>query len=97
MKRIPLFAPIILAALYLLPALHAADKPNIVFILSDDQGYEDAGFMGSKEIKTPNLDKLAHAGTILKSFYVQPVCSPTRASLMTGRYVSHAGVYHVPT
>jgi len=61
-------------------------KPNIVIILADDQGYEDSGFMGSKEIVTPNLDKLAHEGMILKSFYVQPVCSPSRAALMSGRY-----------
>lgn len=51
--------------------------------------------MGSTEIRTPHLDRLAGAGTILESFYVQPVCSPTRASLMTGRYVSRTGAYHV--
>jgi arylsulfatase A-like enzyme len=73
----------------------APAKPNIVYILADDMGYADAGFNGCKEIKTPNLDKLAHAGAILKSFYVQPVCSPTRASLMTGRYVAHTGVYTI--
>jgi arylsulfatase A-like enzyme len=72
-----------------------ADQPNIVFILSDDQGYADVGFMGATEIRTPHLDQLASRGTILESFYVQPVCSPTRASLMTGRYVSRTGVYHV--
>lgn len=70
-------------------------KPNIVYILADDMGYADAGFNGGKEIKTPHLDRLAKAGTILRSFYVQPVCSPTRASLMTGRYVTHTGVYSV--
>jgi len=73
----------------------AADKPNIVYILADDMGYADAGFNGCKDIQTPNLDKLARNGVILKSFYVQPVCSPTRASLMTGRYVAHTGVYSV--
>jgi arylsulfatase A-like enzyme len=70
-------------------------KPNIVYILADDMGYADAGFNGGKEIKTPHLDRIAKAGTILRSFYVQPVCSPTRASLMTGRYVTHTGVYSV--
>ncbi len=70
-------------------------RPNIIFILSDDQGYADAGFMGSTEIRTPHLDQLAQTGTVLESFYVQPVCSPTRATLMTGRYVSRTGVYHV--
>lgn len=73
----------------------AADKPNILYILVDDMGYADAGFNGCRDIRTPNLDKLAKAGTVLSSFYVQPVCSPTRASLMTGRYVAHTGVYSV--
>jgi arylsulfatase A-like enzyme len=70
-------------------------RPNIVLIVADDMGYADAGFNGCKEIKTPHLDKLAAAGTVLKSFYVQPVCSPTRAVLMTGRYPVRTGVYGV--
>src|SRR5436190_21583872 len=73
-------------------ALHAADAPNIVLILADDLGREDCGFMGGKEIKTPRIDKLAVAGTILEAFYVQPVCSPTRAALMTGRYPIRHGL-----
>jgi len=73
----------------------AQGRPNIVYFLADDLGYADVGFMGGKEIKTPNLDKLAKSGAILESYYVQPVCSPTRASLMTGRYVAHTGVYQV--
>jgi arylsulfatase A-like enzyme len=77
------------------PALRAADKPNIVYILADDMGYADAGFNGGRQIQTPNLDRLAKAGVILSSFYGQPLCSPTRASLMTGRYVTHTGVYSV--
>ena len=72
-----------------------AAQPNILYILADDMGYEDAGFMGSKEIRTPELDKLAHAGTILSSYYVQPLCSPTRATLMTGRYPTRTGVYTI--
>lgn len=70
-------------------------KPNIVYILADDMGYADAGFMGNKFIHTPNLDKLASAGAVLRSFYVQPVCSPTRSCLLTGRYVAHTGVYTI--
>lgn len=73
----------------------AAEKPNILYILADDMGYADAGFNGCKDIQTPHLDKLAHAGAILKSFYVQPVCSPTRAALMTGRYAIRTGVYTI--
>ncbi len=73
--------------------LHAADaqKPHIVFILSDDQGSYDVSYKGG-EIKTPEIDKLALAGTQLDQFYVQPVCSPTRASLMTGRYPIRYGL-----
>lgn len=73
----------------------AAEKPNIIYILADDMGYADAGFNGGMEIQTPNLDKIAGGGTILKSFYVQPLCSPTRSTLMTGRYPTHTGVYSV--
>lgn len=70
-------------------------KPNIVYFLIDDLGYADCGFNGGTDIRTPSIDKLAKEGAILKSFYVQPVCSPTRAALMTGRYATHTGVYNV--
>lgn len=73
----------------------AAPRPNVVFFLIDDLGYADCGFNGGTEIKTPNIDKLAAEGAIIENHYVQPVCSPTRASLMTGRYVSHTGVYGI--
>jgi arylsulfatase A-like enzyme len=75
-------------------ATRAADaplKPNVVFILADDLGWADVSFHGG-DIKTPNLDKLAAAGARLEQFYVQPVCSPTRASLMTGRYPLRHGL-----
>jgi arylsulfatase A-like enzyme len=70
----------------------APARPNIVFILADDLGRNDCGFMGGTEIKTPQLDKLASAGAKLDAFYVQPVCSPTRAALMTGRYPIRHGL-----
>ena len=72
-------------------------KPNILYILADDMGYADAGFNGCEDIKTPNIDALARGGANLKSFYVQPVCSPTRAALLTGRYATHTGVYTIVT
>lgn len=62
-----------------------AARPNIVFLLADDLGSYDVGWRGS-EIRTPSLDRLALDGARLDAFYVQPVCSPTRAALMTGRY-----------
>jgi len=86
MKRLFLF---LAAAL----SLHAeAPKPNVIFLLADDLGRADCGFMGGKEIATPHLDKLAKAGAVLDQFYVQPVCSPTRAALMTGRYPMRHGL-----
>jgi len=69
----------------------AAPRPNIVFLLADDLGSHDVSWRGS-EIKTPQLDKLAMAGARLEQFYVQPVCSPTRAALMTGRYPFRHGL-----
>ena len=56
-------------------------KPNIVYFLIDDLGFADCGFNGGFDIRTPNIDKLAKDGAILKSFYVQPVCSPTLIQL----------------
>jgi arylsulfatase A-like enzyme len=70
---------------------HAADRPNIVFILADDLGNADLGYRGS-DIKTPNIDKLAAEGVRCESFYGMPVCTPSRASLMTGRYVMRYGL-----
>lgn len=72
--------------------LETARRPNIVLILTDDQGYGDLGFHGNPRIRTPNLDRLAGESVRLKTFCVSPVCSPTRASLMTGRYNYRTGV-----
>ncbi|MGE0756377.1 MAG: sulfatase-like hydrolase/transferase [Pirellulaceae bacterium] len=66
-------------------------RPNIVFLLADDLGWSDVGYHGS-EIRTPQIDRLAQAGARLEAFYVQPVCSPTRAALMTGRYPMRHGL-----
>jgi arylsulfatase A-like enzyme len=83
----------LLSFLFVISTLAAeAPRPNIVFMLADDLGREDCGFMGGKNIQTPHLDKLAKAGAVLDQFYVQPVCSPTRAALMTGRYPMRHGL-----
>jgi len=63
-----------------------AARPNIVLIMTDDQGYGDFGFAGNPVLRTPNLDRMAAEGTRVEPFYVSPVCAPTRAALMTGRY-----------
>ena len=65
-------------------------QPHILFMLADDLGWIDVGFHGSK-IHTPNIDSLAKGGVILDNFYVQPVCTPARGALMTGRYPIHTG------
>jgi len=69
----------------------AAQKPNIVYIVADDLGWKDVGFHGS-DIKTPNLDKLAQTGARLEQYYAQPMCTPSRAALMTGRYPFRYGL-----
>jgi arylsulfatase A-like enzyme len=70
-------------------------QPNVVFVLVDDLGWGDCGFAGGTEIKTPHIDALARAGAVLEAHYVQPVCSPTRSCLLTGRYPTRTGVYGV--
>jgi arylsulfatase A-like enzyme len=73
-------------------AVQAADqKPNIIYIVADDLGWKDVGFHGS-DIKTPNIDQLAATGARLEQFYAQPMCTPTRAALMTGRYPFRYGL-----
>lgn len=66
-------------------------RPHILYILVDDLGYADVGFHGS-DVLTPNIDKLAEGGMRLKQFYTQPLCTPTRAALMTGRYPLRYGL-----
>ncbi len=72
----------------------AAQPPNILLIVSDDQGYRDLGCAGSPDIRTPHLDRLASQGVRLTSFYVAcPVCTPSRGALLTGRYPQRNGTY----
>ncbi|MEM7019952.1 MAG: sulfatase-like hydrolase/transferase, partial [Pseudomonadota bacterium] len=71
--------------------LTAADKPNIIIILADDLGWNDVGYH-NPEVSTPNIDTLAEKGIELDRFYVDPTCSPTRASLMTGMFATTHGV-----
>ena len=69
-------------------------RPNVLLIVSDDQGYRDLGCFGSGEVRTPHLDRLAAGGIKLTSFYVAwPACTPSRAALLTGRYPQRNGVY----
>lgn len=90
-----LFAVSVLLAVFP-KTVHAAPqgKPNILFILTDDQGYGDLGAHGHPLLKTPNIDKLRAESVRFEKFYVSPSCSPTRAALMTGRHEFRSGVTH---
>jgi arylsulfatase A len=94
--RIPsCVAAIILTGLaFRLPAAQAMRAPNIVIILTDDQGYADVGVFGAKGFQTPNLDHLASQGCVFRNFHVaQPVCSASRCALLTGCYPNRLGIH----
>ncbi|MEX0685667.1 MAG: sulfatase-like hydrolase/transferase [Balneolales bacterium] len=67
------------------------EQPNIIFFMTDDQGYADVGYLGHPVVKTPYIDEMARSGLRLDRFYASPVCSPTRASVLTGRYPTRTG------
>ena len=74
-----------------------AAKPNVLVILADDQGWGDLSVHGNTNLSTPNIDSLARDGALFERFYVSPVCSPTRAEFLTGRYHVRGGVFGVST
>ena len=84
---------LILAASWIAGFAGATIRPNIVVILADDQGWGDLGFTGNTSVATPQIDSLARTGARLDHFYVSPVCSPTRAEFLTGRYHLRSGVH----
>ena len=83
----------LLLPLAVLTACAEPDPPNVIVIVTDDQGYGDMSVHGNPELNTPELDRLAHEGVRLEDFHVDPTCSPTRAALMTGRYSARVGVW----
>lgn len=84
----------IFAFLFFAAGVSRADKPNFIIIFADDQGYGDLSCFGSKTIKTPNIDRLAKEGRKFTSFMVaSPVCTPSRAALMTGCYPKRVGMH----
>jgi len=95
---LPRLCAALAAALIALPAAlwaqPAPARPNIVYIMSDDQGFADVGFRGS-DIRTPTLDRLAAQGAVFEQFYAQAMCTPSRAALMTGRYPHRYGLQTV--
>ena len=76
------------------PGHDTPSKPNIILIITDDQGYGDLGFHGNPSVKTPHLDALAAESVRLTNFHVSPTCAPTRCALMTGRHEFRSGVTH---
>ena len=80
------------SALHAKPRADTPSRPNVILIITDDQGYGDMSCHGNPKLKTPNIDRLQAEGTELSHFYVEPVCAPTRACLMTGRYNYRTGV-----
>lgn len=75
-------------------AFCSTSRPNVLVILTDDQGFGDAGFNGNPVLKTPNLDALAKRGVVFTDFLASPTCSPSRAALLTGRHEFRSGVTH---
>lgn len=73
---------------------HAAKKPNVVLVITDDQGYNDVAAHGNPYLKTPNLDRLHEESVRLEDYHVAPTCAPTRAALMTGHWTNRTGVWH---
>ena len=90
LKQLQVF--VTLSTLFL---LQVGGRPlHILLVVVDDFGWSDVGFHGSK-INTPNMDKMAAEGVILDNYYVQPICSPTRSALLSGRYPIHTGLFTV--
>lgn len=78
-------------------AASAGPRPNVVVFLADDQGWGDLGSNGNTNLRTPNIDAIGTGGAAFERFFVQPVCSPTRAEFLTGRYHPRGGVWNVST
>ena len=70
------------------------ERPNVLIILTDDQGYGDFSCTGNPWLKTPNIDRLYEQSSRLTDFHVSPCCAPTRASLLTGHYTNRTGCWH---
>jgi arylsulfatase A-like enzyme len=91
-RTLAILGAALLASLSMAPASRAEPlRPNIIFIMADDLGNADLGYRGH-QINTPNIDKLANEGVRLEDFYGMPVCTPSRAELMTGRYAMRYGL-----
>ncbi|MFY0714899.1 sulfatase [Seonamhaeicola sp. NFXS20] len=86
----------VIISTWFLSACAQQKKPNIIFIMADDLGWQDVGFMGSQWFETPNLDALAKESMVFTDAYMYPTCSPSRTALLTGKQSFRTGVYNVP-
>ena len=99
MKNLPAACAFLVTLAILLNPRSAAlaeDRPNIIFILADDLGMQDVGFMGSQYFETPHLDALAAKSLVFEQAYMYPTCSPSRAAILTGKQSFRTGCYNVP-
>jgi arylsulfatase A-like enzyme len=96
-NRLPAVLLALLAVSLSAPSAWAADRPNVVIFLADDQGWGDLSAHGNTNLHTPHVDSLVRDGVLCERFYVCPVCSPTRAEFLTGRYHARGGVWGVST
>ena len=94
MNRLKLSCALILAVFWLGTSVLTAERPNVILIVTDDQGYGDFSCHGNPRLQTPELDRLYAESVRLTDYHVSPTCAPTRASLMTGRYANRTGVWH---
>ncbi|MBT31591.1 MAG: arylsulfatase [Thalassobius sp.] len=94
MKKIHIITLLTSILIFLVSLSFAQDfeHPNVILIITDDQGYGDLGYTGNPHVQTPVIDSFANESTRFNNFYVSPVCAPTRSSLMTGRYSLRTGV-----
>ena len=88
-----LLVPICVVVGWVVPAA-ADEKPNIVIVITDDQGYGDLSCHGNPVLKTPEIDKLHGESVRLKDYHVSPTCSPTRSAFLTGHWTNRTGVWH---
>ncbi len=88
-----MFKAVLFLCSVIFAAVLAANKPNIILIITDDQGYGDLSITGSEIVETPHIDQIAKDGLWMEQFYVSSVCTPTRAALMTGRHPQRTGAY----